>query len=99
MLTTDNFVRANGLVCRLVEDEVLIVPVRGKVGDLASIYTLKGVGAAVWEALAEPRNMEELTNVIVGKYDVSPKQARVDLEKFLCEMLSAGLCAAVETTG
>ncbi len=98
MLDRDRFMRASEVVSRLVEGEVLIVPVRGKVGDLASIYALSGVGATIWEALVSPRSFQELLELIVSEYEVTPDQARADLEKFLSEMIAAGLCVPASDT-
>ena len=38
------FTRSRSVVSRVVAGETLIVPVRGKVGDLASIYSFNGSG-------------------------------------------------------
>ncbi len=95
MRSTDTFKRSDDVVCRLVQGETLIVPVRGKVGDLASIYSLKGVGETIWNALAEPRSAKELIDLIVSEYDVSPDQAAVDLDAFLTDLLARGLCTVV----
>ncbi len=92
MYQSDTFVRAEDAVSRLVQDETLIVPVRGKVGDLASIFSLKGVGTTVWSALAEPKSLNELTELIVSEYEVSPNQAAADLEALLADLLKHGLC-------
>ncbi len=43
------FVRSQSVVSRRVAGETLIVPVRGKVGDLASIYSFNGTGSLIWE--------------------------------------------------
>ncbi len=99
MCPSDTFVRADDVVCRLVQGEALIVPVRGKVGDLASIYSLKGVGAAIWEALATARSVKELTELIVSEYDVSLEQAAADVEAFLAELIAQKLCVALPSKG
>ena len=39
MLKEEIFVRSRAVVARVVAGETLIVPVRAKVGDLASIYS------------------------------------------------------------
>jgi hypothetical protein len=39
------FVRSKSVVCRQIAGETLVVPIRGKVGDLASIYTFNSTGS------------------------------------------------------
>jgi hypothetical protein len=74
-----------------VSGETLIVPVRGKVGDLASIYSFNEVGSLVWKLLEVPRDVSELVSAVEREYDVDPPQAQQDVSKFLDDMLSVGL--------
>src|SRR5260370_30987529 len=85
------FVRSRSVVSRRVSGETLIVPVRGKVGDLASIYSFNDVGSVVWQLLEIPRDVSELVSAVEREYDVDPAQAHQDVSKFLDDMLSVGL--------
>jgi len=79
----------------------LIVPVRGKVGDLASIYSFNGTGSLIWERLQSPTGLTELVGAIEQEYEVAPEQAEKDVTQFLNDMLSAGLvelCPGVAPT-
>ena len=95
MQDTDKYVRSGDVVTRVIGGELLIVPVRGKVGDLASIYSLNGIGATIWEALANPVSVKDLTGMIASQYEVTSDQAHSDLELFLAEMTTAGLVGTV----
>ncbi len=85
------FVRSQAVVSRQIAGETLIVPVRGKVGDLASIYSFNRTGTLIWKLLAAPRDVAELAAAVEQEYDVSPGQAQKDVEQFLNDMFSAGL--------
>ena len=85
------FVRSQSVVSRRVSGETLIVPVRGVVGDLASIYTFNEVASLIWQLLEMPRDLSELVSAVVHEYDVDPQQAQQDVSKFLNDMLSVGL--------
>src|ERR1700730_4668085 len=85
------FVRSQSVVSRRVSGETLIVPVRGKVGDLASIYSFNEVGSLIWQLLEMPRDVSELVSAVEREYDVDPQRARQDVLKFLNEMLSVDL--------
>jgi hypothetical protein len=95
------FVRSRSVVSRRVSGETLIVPVRGKVGDLASIYSFNDVGSLVWQLLEIPRDVSELVSAVEREYDVDPQQVEQDISKFLDDMLSVGLIEvpdAIDTT-
>jgi hypothetical protein len=89
--TTDRYVRSDVVVSRLIAGETLVVPVRGGVGDLASIYTFNPTGTTIWAALDSPKDVEELTRLIEQEYEVSGSDARADVVRFLNEMRAAGL--------
>jgi hypothetical protein len=85
------YVRSQTVVSRRVGGETLIVPVRGKVGDLASIYSFNGTGSTIWQALESPRGVSQLIGALEGEYEVERGQAQRDVERFLQDMLSVGL--------
>lgn len=91
MSSSPQFVRSDNVVARVIAGETLIVPVRRGVADLACLYSFNGVGSTVWEALQKPRTVDELVGVVESAYDVSPEQAREDLEVFLNEAQAAGV--------
>ena len=84
-------VRSMSVVSRRVSGETLIVPVRGKVGDLASIYSFNEVASLIWQLLELPRGVSELVSAVEREYDVDPQQAQQDVSKFLNDVLSVGL--------
>ncbi|MGA8764193.1 MAG: PqqD family protein [Candidatus Sulfotelmatobacter sp.] len=85
------FVRSHSVVWRIVGGETLIVPVRGKVGDLASIYSFNEIGSLIWKLLDVPRDLPELVAAVAQEYEVENERARKDVERFLNDMLSARL--------
>lgn len=92
-------IRSRSVVSRVVAGETLIVPVRGKVGDLASIYSFNGTGSLIWQMLDEPRGRAELGRAVAREFEVEPERAQNDVERFVAELFSAGLvevyqCAA-----
>lgn len=95
MLSHGVFVRSDAVVSRLIGGETLVVPVRGDVGDLASIYRFNEVGSTIWDALANPVNIDELTGVVTREYEVDDSRARQDIETFLREMGAAGLVSSI----
>jgi hypothetical protein len=85
------FTRSRTVVSRVVAGETLIVPVRGKVGDLASIYSFNGTGSLIWKLLDTPRRLTDLIAAVEAEYEVEQEQAQKDVKRFLDDMRSVGL--------
>jgi hypothetical protein len=88
---TQVFVRSRAVVSRVVAGETLIVPVRGKVGDLASIYSFNETGSLIWKLLDTPRAVGELVGAVAEEYQVDTEKVRQDVLRFLSEMRAVGL--------
>jgi hypothetical protein len=97
------FIRSRTVVSRSVAGETLIVPVRGKVGDLASIYSFNGTGSLIWQILDAPHTLTDLIDAVAHQYAVEQEQAQKDVTQFVDDLLSVGLVevckyAAMEAT-
>jgi hypothetical protein len=84
-------IRSRSAVARLIAGETLIVPIRGKVGDLASIYRLNGTGSLIWRLLESPKTICDLGAAVAKEFDVTSDAATRDVGEFVREMKSAGL--------
>src|ERR1700730_17416568 len=93
MSAPDTYIRSDAVVSRLIGGETLVVPVRGGVGDLTSIYSFNEVGTVIWGALASPRSLEGLVDLIQRAYPVGREQVLQDVILFLSDIRSAGLVA------
>jgi len=87
------YVRSKSVVCRQIAGETLVVPIRGKVGDLASIYTFNSTGTFLWAALEQPRSLEDLSFLLQQSFEVTRDDAQRDASTFVQEMQAAGLLA------
>lgn len=85
--------QSQSVVSRVIAGETLVVPVRGGVGDLASIYSLNELGSFLWQQLNPPKTFNELVNSVVDEYEVSAKTAQNDIRAFLDKIKDAGLIA------
>lgn len=54
-------------------------------------FGLNEVGTQIWEALDEPRTLDELTRMIHERFDISEEQSRRDVESFIDDLQTAGL--------
>jgi hypothetical protein len=85
------YIRSKAVVSRRIAGETLIVPVRGKVGDLASIYSFNTTGTLLWDSLETPQNLAGLVDAVQHEYAVDREQAERDVRQFLQDTSSVGL--------
>src|SRR5205809_8144263 len=90
------YVRSESVVSRVIAGETLIIPVRKGVGDLASIYSLNQVATAIWQAIQQPRDTQEIVNTIEQQLAGARRQIEHDVDGFQDEMRSAGLLNPAE---
>jgi hypothetical protein len=90
-LGNETLVRSQAVVARVVAGEMLLVPIRGKVGDLASIYSFNTTGSLIWNLLETPRTVTQLASTIATAYEIELSQAESDVTKFVTEMKAVGL--------
>ena len=74
MSATDTYIRSDAVVSSLIGGETLVVPMRGDVGDSASIYSFNEVGTMIWQALASPTSLEGLVDSVEGEYQENRDQ-------------------------
>ena len=89
------YVRSTEVVSRLIADETLVVPIRGGVGDLDSIYSFNPVGSDIWELLEKEVSVEEMCAWVTKHYEVTEDQALGDIREFLRELVGSGLVTSV----
>jgi hypothetical protein len=93
------YINEQEIVTRQISGETLIVPIKGGIGDLNSIYTLNPPGTKIWELLAAGTTVGEIREAICGEYDVSEEEAVKDIEEFLDVLRTAGLICSSPVSG
>ncbi len=89
------FRRNDSLVTRDLAGEKVIIPVRGKVGDLGNIYTLNSVGRGVWDLLDGTRDVAAILAVLGEEYEVDFATLSGDVHALLADMHQEGLIVPV----
>ena len=67
------------------------MPVKGKVGDLDSIYILNEVGTLMWELIDGRTSVEQIVEAICRAYGVAPEEAGRDALDFFNALAEMGL--------
>jgi len=85
------FIKEKDLVTRDIVGETIIVPIKNKVGDLGSIYTLNEVGTIIWGLVDGKKSVGQIAEEICMTYDVTAEEAKKDTIDFLISLKKAGL--------
>lgn len=89
------YLRSSRVVSRAIADETLVVPIRGGLGDLDSIFSFNPLGSHLWTLLEKPSSLEEMTCWVTEHYDVTQERALADIQEFVDELKGAGLVTSV----
>ena len=84
------YTRDASVVFRKVAEELILVPIKQKAGEVESIYTMNEVAARIWELLDGTKNLGAIRNTIVDEFEVSPEEAEKDLREFLQQLEQIG---------
>lgn len=93
-MATTTLRRADGLLSAAVGEELVMMSVsQGK------YFNLNGVGARIWELLAEPTSVEALVASLTAEFEVDADTARRETEQFLAELRARGMLAPDDAAG
>jgi hypothetical protein len=88
---TNCYIKENDFVARDIAGETIIVPIKSKVGDLNSIFTLNEIGTIIWGLIDGRRSVSDIVNAVCERYEVKPEVAEKDTLQFLNTLKEAGL--------
>ncbi len=88
--------RNENFVFRRIEDETILVPIKDNVGDMGSIYSMNAIGAFIWEHLDGKHDLDAVKKLILDEYEVSPAQAKTDLNEFVADLIDIGAVDLIE---
>ncbi len=91
MEVMSTYKHAGEVVLRRVGQEALLVPVRNKVGDLDSIFTLNETAIAVWQAIDGNTSLDQVVDRLCRDYDVTREQASADAAEIVRALVEARL--------
>ena len=92
---TETFSKNGEFAFRVVAGEAVLVPIRGGVGELGSIFTLNEVGAEIWRLIDGARSTDDIAQAVCEQFEVALEQATRDVRSFLKRLLDRGLVTAV----
>ena len=83
------FERDPAIVTRRIGDEIVLVPVRSSTGAMSEIFALNETAALVWNALAQPQSVDELSALMTHEFAIDIGPAQADVAELLDLLLEA----------
>jgi hypothetical protein len=89
-LNSTVLLKSDNIVARAVDDEVILVPIQQKAGDVHCIYTTNDVGSFIWSLIDGKKSSKEIAEAIASEYEISAEEAQTDLNEFVEQLIGAG---------
>ena len=86
----DTFVRKPDLIAAEMDGDLVMMSV-----ERGEYFGVGGIGARVWELLAQPTTVAEIARTICAEYDVDEARCLADMQAFVDALVQNGLA----TTG
>ena len=83
---------ASELLWRYVDDNAVIVS-----PSIGKVRVFNDVGTTIWKMLAENSSITDIQTYLVQHYEVTPEQAKADLQHFLEDLTSRDLLIWTES--
>ena len=85
------FARKGEFVTRTITDEVVVVPIRGQIGDLDAIYHFNDVGAFIWNLLDGKNSVRDIAHALCEEFDGTLQVSERDTLEFVRDLQSVGI--------
>jgi hypothetical protein len=84
-------VRSRRVVCRVVAEEAIVIPIRDDSRSSGSVYTFNEAGTTIWSMIEKGSSAGEVAAYLQSEYDISAEQAAEDTKQFLAALAEEGL--------
>lgn len=78
------------IVSRKIANEVILVPIRSNVAEMAEIFTLNETGAAIWEKVDGLKTLAEIQQAVMQEFDVDVDELEQDMSQLITGLLEVG---------
>jgi len=73
-------------VVRVIEDEMILIPIFKTSKEANYIYTLNKIGQGVWDLIDGRRDLTAIKKEIIKRFDTTPEEADKELASFLKDL-------------
>ncbi|MBN1670752.1 MAG: PqqD family protein [Kiritimatiellae bacterium] len=87
----DTYGKDPDIVTRHIAGESLLIPIRGKLADLQTIYALNPVAEFIWARIDGTHTLAHIVDEVTATFEVSREQAERDTREFVQALLGENL--------
>ena len=80
---------------RKIAGEDILISLGGNVANFNGYVSLNPTSSFLWDALATPKNLEQLVQALQTEFSVEYSVAKADVQEFLAELLEKGMAREV----
>ncbi len=84
------FQKDSSFISRRIADEVILVPISQKLGEVECIYTLNETAAHIWELIDGQRSLRALRDSMVEAFQVQDSEAQENLIMLIEQLKEVG---------
>jgi len=85
------FEKNENFIVQELGNEYVLVPLHSQVGDMNHVFSLKGVGAFIWERISTELTVNEIVAMVEQEFDVNYDVAKHDVIEFLSTLAKNGI--------
>ena len=79
------------VVFRKIADEFILVPIRQKVVDLKSVFTMNEAAAFIWEEIDGIQSVAMIKDKVTQAFEVETPQAEADVSEIISQLEALSL--------
>lgn len=76
----------HNMVTRLIDDEVVLLPIYKTSDEINCIYTLNRVASRIWELIDGKRTLSQIRSVALKEFDATSQQVNKEMGKLVKEL-------------
>ncbi len=98
MKLSGRYRRNPDFVFRQIADEMILVPIKQKVGDLESLYSLNATASRIWDLLDGTEDLADIRDVLASEFDIGEKDLTAHLSTFVEQLKEIGAVTEITPT-
>ena len=80
-----------GFVLQKIGDTTIVVSTGELSRSFHGMIELNQTAADIWSGFSEGKSENEVANLLVKEYNITPEKAKADIQKMIAEMKKAGV--------
>jgi hypothetical protein len=78
-------------VFRKIADEFILIPIRQKIVDLKSVFTMNETSAFIWEQIDGTQSVMQIKAKVAETFEVEPHQVEADVSEIVSQLEALSL--------